>query len=259
VFKIKKIQNIILILIICLSFAAIARGEYLKTYIELTGGYGGVAMTKWNQEVDQANAEDFRTGYLPNSENISNENQFGVTILSDFSSPIGTISGYINYNYLSVYKTDRVVYFSDGTISYREMSMLRPSYLSGGIRYIYDVVTEKEACARAFVGMDGGLFSTYGFYEHFGYLASGSQYYWKNDNFDFNDSLYLGGSINIGLDIWFSKWIGINTSLGYREANGFVNYTCKNSTIPSDINTKSYYHVDYSGFYIKGGISLCLW
>lgn len=257
-FKINKIQNAILILILFLSFVSIARGEYLKTYIELTGGYGGVAMTQWNKDVDNYNAQAINSGNIPLSEPINSENQFGITILSDFSIPFGTFAGYLNYEYMSVYQEDRVV-IEPNVARTVETVMLRPSYIGLGCRYIYPIITNNESSLRIFCGIDAGSFFTYGYYKWFGYLSDGSEYYWNNMQFDQNESLYLGGNVYTGMDLWLSKWIGINASLGYRKANGFVNETCIDNSDKNIINTKGSYQVDYSGFYIKGGLSICLW
>lgn len=233
--------------------------EYLKTYVEFNGGYGTVAMEEEKRLTDELVRNLIEYGLIPDIHKISDTGIFNVTINNTFNTPVGIIGVYFKYDYLSLFVKNDAAYYFSGELAGTWTAMIRPSYFGMGFKYIVENKAGDFFKLNPYLGIDAGIFMTYGYAHSKDYFETGGVYYETEKDFEMGQSQFWGGNIEIGNEVWFGEIIGLNVKGGYRYADGFINYKFTKHTDPAKLNTEQHIIVDYSGFYISAGLLVAVW
>lgn len=252
----KKSVLLILFIFINLQFSNIHAFEfkYDSTNLELSGGYAGVAMTKWNNVIDNSTNEAAAMGFRSVFNHINNSFIFSSVIDNGFNSSIGKINLYFKYEYLSILTKEDIEYWPNGVLFYNSTNEIRPSYFGlGGKHQIINFSTVYPKFYLT-VGADFGIFFTYGFQRGNKYLSDGSLYYEYEKKFEIDKSIFVGGNVELGLNLWFNDRLGIFINGGYRIADGSLHTNMVSCTDLTQIGTKEWWNMDYSGLFVKIGL-----
>lgn len=233
--------------------------RYNSTDLVITGGYAGLNMSKWNHDVDIANLDLALMGCTYRSSYIDDAIDFSASVNNLFNTVVGIVSICLKYEHLSIYSMDRTAAYPTGELWFNTTTMMRPSYFGIGVNYVVEFNNDNHRWFNIFLGGDVGLFFTYGFQSQNGYLTTGDKYYWVYNDFNAKNNLFWGGNINIGGNYWITDRTGFEISGGYKMAKGAIDYKITEHTDASKVGTDGWFEVDYSGFFIRGGIILTIW
>ena len=217
--------------------------KYLRACFEFTGGYAGIAMTSWNKVRKEFVGEKELEGFYSEYKEVSNAGTFNINLVNIMKTKWGIFGINIRYDYLSIINSNLKLYFDPEKtkIYVRESSVLRASYFGLGLRY-YLFNSDNNHWLDVYVGVDEGLFFNWGnvgitYKDIIGNVSSHT-----NDKFNAISEPFWGGDYELGINLFLKELVGVTIKTGYRVAEGWVS------------GAGTYYIVDYSGFYIKGGV-----
>lgn len=240
----------------CLLFVFSALfAENSKNTVEISGGANLLAMTEYNKSIDQQNASMEGMGYIPDLNKITMGGFVSLEWIYIFPSDIGLWGFYGKNDFLIVQDQDSVVYWPDGTTKALSTNInFNIDYLGFGMRrYFMDTWEVKKP--NVFIGLDlGVMYSMGNKIDGTAYNSSGAQ----TGTLSVVPSAFLfGANAEIGADFWFTEGFGLNIKAGYRYSKGDLTgkYVGTGVYLSSNGNDMKQ-PVDYSGFYLNGGISV---
>jgi len=251
-------RAIIILFLFVISSTRVS-AEYLKTYVEFNGGYGTVAMEEENKLEDEIIKGIIGYGLIPDYHKTKDTGIFNVVINNTFNSPLGIIGICFRYDYLSLFVNNDYAYYSSGQLAGSTTAIIRPSYFGMGLKYFIENKVGDFLKINPYLGIDAGIFMTYGNANSKNYFETGDVYFEEKKDFEMEQSQFWGGNVEIGNEVWFGEIFGLNVKGGYRYADGFINYKFTKHTDPAKLNTEQHIIVDYSGFYISVGLLVAVW
>ena len=225
--------------------------------IELMGGYSSVLMIWTNaerQSLVQGFVDDGFAINNINNEAINHGYNFNIGLSKRFSSPIGYVFPYINYEYMSVITSDLVAYWQNGTVYYRSSNIIRPSCLVLGVRYGLNLVFSQDSNLLIFIAPDAGILTTYGNRKNGQWQSNGN---WYSGSYRENlliESIFPIANLHAGGLYKATKNIGLIIDGGYKFAKIRVNFRYIENSDVTEVGKDFSNEFDYSGWFIKSGV-----
>jgi hypothetical protein len=172
-----------------------------------------------------------------------------------FGTDNGLWGFYGKNDFLMVKDSDSKVFWPDGTTNFLTTNVdFSIDYLGLGMRrYFMDTWEVKKF--NPFIGLDMGLMYSIGNkIDGTSYNASGVE----TGTLSVVPSAFLfGANAEIGTDFWFTGSFGLNLKAGYRYVKGDLKGDYVGTGIYTGQSGQTMKQpVDYSGFYVNGGISI---
>lgn len=247
---------------IALVFAVGMSTVFARDFWEVTGCMNWVAMTEYNQNVENAGSQLNALGYNTQFYKFLGAFFVNSVIGGTIDLPAGKLGIYYKNDTISLKDNKSKATYPGGQNAYVLDIDLSTNYMGLGLRYYLPIQYPQ---LQVFVGGDAGLLgliiSNYNSFKNYDISGNLIGYYTTE-----LAGLNMGGNVEAGLVYWFSekndtdffvKNIGLVFKPGYRFGSGTLTGTKKAAgTYVAQNGQAVSQPVDYSGFYISGGIVL---
>lgn len=244
-----RIFKVINVLLLYSFVSASAYAGYLRSNVGLSAGYLNIAMTKWNEDVNEKYNEYILQGFNPTMYLYRDSLDFNVFIENQFEFSVGRISFDIKYSYLHVFTPDNNTYWPDGTLYENTHTGIYTSFAGIGTKYMHSFDR-----MEVYAGFDLGMYLIEGRQDIKGFYEDGTILKDYVLLFHIPQCNFWGGNLTAGTNYWINELVAFSLETGYRFGTGNIT-SYKNDTISDRV----VFNVDYSGFFIKTGLIFNIW
>lgn len=234
--------SVCLFLFLSIPFHSKADGYFISVF----GGATKVEMKGYNDAINAANSFNASLGINSSLKRLDIGVLPDLTFGYDFNQDIGA---YVRNCGIMLMDSDSKAYWANGVQAQKIKGDFSSFYTTIGVRY--NIQDKTNPGFTGYVSADGGICHYYANYmEESAYKEDGGVLYSIRKDWD---TAIPAGSVEAGMNWWFSGAAGLGIKAGYRLASGKVMIKITNISGWTG-ESQGMSTVDYSGGYLNAGV-----